>query len=357
MTDDIPLVAVLVLVGALIVAPVAAAAPNAGPAEAYSQQDSETPTPGAGDNASIQPGEKLSGVVNVQQAEFEGEVDERTFGVSVARANSNESKAEVVDEQLDDVDQRITELEQRQEDLREARENGSISEGEYRAKMAEVAAELETARRLTNASEATAQGLPADLLAEKGIDATAIQTLKDRAGNLSGPEVAQVAKSIAGEDVGRSLAGAKKPSEVGEQIPDEAGNRSGGPDQGQQGNQDGTDGTQGDASSGDAATAIDDAEQEIQRAQERVDRANETVTEESSAEARAALERAHENRTAARQALQDARDARDNGEDQRAAELADEALAHAQNALEHAQTALDEVQGGAGQGNGNGQGA
>lgn len=228
MADDVPLSVVLVLVAALVVAPVAAAAPSGGPAATFGAQDDETATPEADENASVQPGEKLSGAVNVQQAELEGEVDERTYGVKVARANSNESKAQVVAEQLDDVEQRIDELEQRQERLREARENGSISEGEYRAKMAETAAELETAKRLTNASEATAQGLPVDLLVERGIDAESIQTLKDRAGDLSGPEVAEIARSIAGNDVGQSMSGGEKPADVGEHVPGDAGNRSDG---------------------------------------------------------------------------------------------------------------------------------
>lgn len=214
MNHNVSLAAVLVFVTAMVVAPVAVAAPSGGTGATYAAQATETPTPD--DNASVAPGEKLSGVVGVQGAEISGEVDQRTFGVQVAQANSNSSKADVVGEQLEDVEQRIDELEQRKQTLDEARENGSISEGEYRAKISRVAAELETAKALANASERTAGELPADVLAEKGINVTAIQALTDRAENLSGPEVARIAKSIAGPEVGQSMAGDKRPSEVGE---------------------------------------------------------------------------------------------------------------------------------------------
>lgn len=209
MTDDASRTAVFLLAAALVVAPLAAAAPPT-VAAAYGAQDDETLAPGGDENASIQPGEKLSGAVNVQRAELEGEVDERAFGVKVARANSDAAKADVVAEQLDDVEGRIAELEQRKQHLRAARANGSISEGAYRAETAEVAAEIETARRLANATESTVRGLPADVLAERGIDAGAIQALQGHAGNLSGPEVGEIARSVAGPDVGRSMAGDRK---------------------------------------------------------------------------------------------------------------------------------------------------
>lgn len=226
MTDDTAIAAVLLLVAAFVVAPVAAAAPTGGPVVSYGAQDTESPDRSTDGNATVQPGERLSGVVSVQQAEIEGEVDERTFGVKVARANSNTSKAAVVAEQLASVDRRIAELEERKQHLKEALANGTIGEGEYRAKMAAVAVEIRTTMRLANASERTARGLPATVLAEKGIEVSAIRTLQDRAGNLSGPVVAAIAQSIAGKDVGRSMAGVQMPAAAGERPPGQARNGS-----------------------------------------------------------------------------------------------------------------------------------
>jgi hypothetical protein len=199
----------------LVVAPVAAAAPTVG----TTVDAAASPTATAADGGSVSPGEKLSGVVSVQGAEFEGEVAERTYGVKLARANSSGAKAAVVADTVDDVEARVDELEARKRVLEQRRANGTVTEGEYRAKMARVAAELATARRLANASRETAAGLPEDALAKRGVDVTAIETLRHRAGNLTGPEVASVARSIAGDSVGRSMSGTQKPADVGEKGP------------------------------------------------------------------------------------------------------------------------------------------
>lgn len=226
---------VLTLAAMLLVAPMAAGAPALG----TTLTDTDTPTTTPTEDGSVSPGEKLSGVVSVQAAEIDGEVAERTYEVKVARANSSASKAEVVAETLGDVEERVDELEDRKKTLKEARDNGSISEGKYRAEMSEVAAELSTARRLANASGETAAGLPEDVLAEKGINVTAIRALQDRAANLTGPEVANIARSIAGADVGKSMAGTQKPSDVGKQAPN---GTDGGPPDDTGGPPNGTDG-------------------------------------------------------------------------------------------------------------------
>ncbi len=172
-------------------------------------------------NASVAPGERLSGVVGVQEAELDGEVEGRAFGIRVAGAATNESRADVVAEQLSEIEQRLNETEQRKQELQEARENGSMSEGKYRAEMAKLAAQTETAKDLTDRSENASQGLPADLLESKGINVSAIQTLKDHADQLTGPEVAEIARSIAGE----TAPGAGPPEDrgPGSNAPDDAG--------------------------------------------------------------------------------------------------------------------------------------
>ncbi|MFT4881824.1 MAG: TolA-binding protein, partial [Salinirussus sp.] len=95
-------------------------------------------------NSSVTPGERLSGVVGVQGAELEGEVDERAFGIRVAQAATNESRAAVVADKLVELEQRVEDLDERTRRLGEARANGSISEGEYRAELSEVAAQSQS---------------------------------------------------------------------------------------------------------------------------------------------------------------------------------------------------------------------
>ncbi|MDS0254981.1 hypothetical protein [Haloarcula argentinensis] len=186
-----------VLLALLLVASTLAAVPAATMAqetEAVTEQANENPTT---------PGAQLAGVVSVQEAELDGEVQSRTFGIRVAKANTDAAKASVVAEQVNDSEARLEELQQRKQALEQARENGSMSEGEYRAKAAQLHAETKNVQRLADETNETASQLPAEALEKKGIDAAAIKTLSQRANELSGPEVAAVAQGIAGPNVGK----------------------------------------------------------------------------------------------------------------------------------------------------------
>jgi TolA-binding protein len=180
--------AVLLAVSALAVAPAAMA--------------QQTDTDESSENETIEPGAQLSGVVGVGEAELNGDVEERAYGIRIAQANTDDAKAAVVAEQLNRSEQRIAELEQRRAELEQARENGSISNGQYRAQVAQLHAESRTVERLNNQTNETANDLPAETLEANGVNVTAIRTLSERASELSGPETARVARTIAGASVG-----------------------------------------------------------------------------------------------------------------------------------------------------------
>jgi hypothetical protein len=186
------------IVAALVAVPVAgAAAAGGGP---VAQADNAT---NGTDRNVTSPGERLSGVVGVQGAELEGEVETRSFGLQVARAASDDARAAVVREQVENVQQQVERVQQRKAALEAARANGSMSEGEYRARVSELVVRGGTAAELANRTSETAGSLPAAVLEANGVNVTAIQRLQERAGNLTGPEVAAVARSIAGPNVGR----------------------------------------------------------------------------------------------------------------------------------------------------------
>lgn len=218
------LIAALVVVGSLAAFPAAGLAVQT--TETTENSTNETNTTQS--NATISPGEQLAGVVGVQKAELEGEVDSRAYGVRVAQSANNDSRAGVVAAQLDDLEQRLDDLEQRRQDLEAARENGSMSEGQYRARMARLAAETRTVDRLANQSNETARGLPAETLEANGINASTIRELRDRANALGGPAVAEIARSIAGDDVGNGFG----PGQAGERGTDMRGNQTDGADRG-----------------------------------------------------------------------------------------------------------------------------
>lgn len=192
----------LVLVAALAAMPLGAASALTG------VQDGDEEVEDVDEVDEVQPGERLSGVVGVQQAEVDGEVTERAYGVKIAQAQTDEARADVVNETLKDVEDRIDELEDRLEELEDAREDGEITDGQYRAEVAKVVAEKRTVERLADATEAT---VTEHGLEERGIDVEAIGELRERAAELSGPAVAEIAQSIAGEEVGQSIAADREP--------------------------------------------------------------------------------------------------------------------------------------------------
>jgi len=201
MRRNLPFV-VAALVVAAVAVPMVGMAAVGDPAPAADTTAAQTGNTTDG-NATVAPGERMSGVIGVQKAEVEGEVDRRAFGLQVAGAATAESKAGVVAGQAENIQQRLDALEARKANLTEARENGSITAGKYRAQVAELSTKIQSARTLANATAAESEGLPEELLASKGINVTAIQTLQERAGELRGGEIAEIARDIAGPPADR----------------------------------------------------------------------------------------------------------------------------------------------------------
>lgn len=209
----------VLVVGSFAVGPAAATQPSTD-VRASTNDAAATAQTNNTSNASISPGARLSGVIGVQETEIDGEVESRAFGLKVAKANTDEAKAEVVAEQLNESQERVEELEGRLEELEQARENGSISEGQYAAQAAKAQAELNNVKRMSNETANASEKLPRDVLEANGVNVTAIETLRQRASNMSGPEVAAIAQTIAGPSA--------------DQRPAEADNRTRGPGAGNQ---------------------------------------------------------------------------------------------------------------------------
>ncbi|MDG5778624.1 hypothetical protein VB773_03500 [Haloarculaceae archaeon H-GB2-1] len=156
------------------------------------------------ENASDAPGAALGGVVGMQRASLEGEVEARTFGLAVARAASENGRVAVVAEQYGDLDARLANLTERKRALQRAHANGSISTAQFRAEMAVLHERTKAVRRLSNETANASAELPAEKLEARGVNATAIQRLQRNASNLTGPEVAAIARNIGGRNHGRA---------------------------------------------------------------------------------------------------------------------------------------------------------
>jgi hypothetical protein len=219
--------AVFLAVAAVGAVPVAALTGPAGPAQVTATDDS--PANGSV-NESLAPGERFAGVVGVQQADVEGEIEVRAFGQRVAAAASNRSAAGVVAGEVEELETRLAELDAEVAELRRAHENGTVSEGEYRARLAALHAKQRAVERRLNRTAAVAGGLPEAALEAKGVNVTAIRTLQSRASELTGPEVAEIARSIAGEGAGKGVGGPPAFVENRTGPPGDRGNGGGPPD-------------------------------------------------------------------------------------------------------------------------------
>jgi hypothetical protein len=158
-----------------------------------------------GSTSEIEPGAQLAGVVSVQGTEVSEEVGSRAFGLRVAAAASNESKATVVANELNATRDRLETLSDRRAELEQAYEAGEISKGQYRARVAGLSAKINAIERRLNQTNESASSLPAEVRERKGINTSNIERLRNEASNLSGPETAAIARGIAGRNAGQGL--------------------------------------------------------------------------------------------------------------------------------------------------------
>jgi hypothetical protein len=153
------------------------------------------------------PGAQLAGVVGVQQAEVDSDLDNRTFGLRVANADSDEERAAIIAERQNTTRAQLASQTDRLAALREARANGTISNAEYRARVATVAAQAADTERDAAQLNRTARRLPDGVRERNNINVSAIERLRTDARNLGGPETAAIARSIGGTTARNPMAG------------------------------------------------------------------------------------------------------------------------------------------------------
>jgi hypothetical protein len=201
MAETVSLVAALVVVAG-VAGGVPLAALDGPPAQATNGTNGTSAT-----NASLAPGERLAGTVGVERAAVAGEIEGRAFGQRMAAANSNDSRAAIVAAHIGDLQTRLDELQAERTALRTAYENGSLSHGQFRARMAQLHAEQRALQWRANHTQHVAGQLPAEARQHHGVNVTALHMVRSQAANLTGPQVAAMARSIAGPGAGHGMGG------------------------------------------------------------------------------------------------------------------------------------------------------
>lgn len=285
----------------------------------------------------VAPGERLMGSIGAQDAELTSEVDERAFGeaIATAAAEGDTSKlADLIQERTQRNEQQLDNLTERLEELDQKLENGTISKGQYNAEIAKLEVQRQSIVRTSEQAANAANGLPADVLVDRGINVTAIERLKANASEFGGQELREVAKSIAGPDVGN--ASPQRPS-MGDRMVNQV-----------------TRFDEPNRTLDRASHWIDHAERVIDRVTQRAELLNGSdrgPPGQVDEEVWTKLDAASEELEAAKQALANATEALADGDEATAREYAKLAAEHATAATDFATEAADELRGMQGSGN------
>ena len=157
----------------------------------------------------VAPGERLAGVVGIQQAAVSGDLSDRRYEARLERADTDAERAAIVADRRDEIDRRLSDHRAGLAELRAAREAGNITEGTYRARVATLAAEKGSTERAAGRASETARKLPAEALEARGVSVDELQRLQANASELGGPETAEIAREIGGPNTDRPAVAAR----------------------------------------------------------------------------------------------------------------------------------------------------
>jgi hypothetical protein len=192
-------------------------------------------------DAEPSPGARFGGVVAAQGVAVGSEIESRSLAYRLNRSETNASRADVIARQVNRSQSRLDALRAERQRLAAARENGTITEDEYRVRATQLSARINAIRRLNDQTSAAAATVPAETLRRSGVDVTALRSLGAMAADVEGPEIAAVAREIAGPPSGlgpaRNESSRGPPDDAG--PPDERGGNAAGPPEEREGNETG----------------------------------------------------------------------------------------------------------------------
>lgn len=165
----------------------------------------------------VSPGQQLTGAVGAQGASVQGELLNRSLSERLANATTPGQRAEVVADEAESLAGYLDELESVRENLTTAWESDELSEGEYRASLAEFVVRTRTVERRANRTARAAEALPESTRRAHGINATRIWDLGEEARDLyrfEGPVAREVVnETLENESSERAARGAGERSD------------------------------------------------------------------------------------------------------------------------------------------------
>jgi|GEM_PF-648823 len=201
-------VAIGVLALAVVLVPLVAAAAPAGvvPGAVTGTEQTESDGVAAAQSENFTAGERIGASIAAEQAEFEGEIGERSLEAALSRAADENETADVVRDRVERIETQLDELRERERNVSERYEAGEIDRGAYASSVAQIEAERRSLERQLNRSADVARNLSdPGAAADRGVNVSAIERLRQNASELGGQETREVARSIAGPNVGNGV--------------------------------------------------------------------------------------------------------------------------------------------------------
>lgn len=171
------------------------------------QQTTTTPaeaneTAAEANGTGTSPGARLGGVVAAQGVAVGTEIESRALRHQLNQSKSNGSRAAVLARQVNQSRSRLDALRADRKRLEAGRENGTVSESEYRIRATRLSARISAVRRLNAQTSDVAAGLPRESLRRNGVNVTALRSVPSMATDVEGPQIAAIAREIAGPQEG-----------------------------------------------------------------------------------------------------------------------------------------------------------
>lgn len=132
-------------------------------------------------------GGQVSSFIHASSGQASEEVESGMWNAAFETASN---KTAIVDSRAADIATRLAEVKEQKRQLTEAKENGSITRTEYESRMSAIVGRMAALNRSIDETERQARASGANL--------TRVERLRKEASNMAGPEVAAMAKSLAG---------------------------------------------------------------------------------------------------------------------------------------------------------------
>lgn len=161
----------------------------------------DSPVNGTNDEAGI----GFTGIVGAQEAEVREAYDSRSFEERLAEATDDESRATTIATERERIRTRLDALEAQRAVLEEIDDGDDDDDREYRTRVTGFVAQSLILEQRLDQVEAAAEALSPSVREQFDLTDRTFGVFRDRVTALTTPEMIDIARGIAGDDVGDEL--------------------------------------------------------------------------------------------------------------------------------------------------------